>query len=649
MLMITLVFLSFIRQDEADNQQKLINHLASTLDKIEHAKKSLERDLELAKSDLERNMSENRILMKFVDNMKKVVHGLHSIERQSFAFTTEGNVKETTQVVCDTILDSIQKYFVKLMEDKEIAEYKMKKAEEELQNVKHTHQIEVRKVSEDSKLHEDEIKRMYQDMLDDKTQTIKILQENVTGAKNDSIISVEKYENELKIANNRFETLKVDFENLQTELKSKDQSIKEEHQSFHDQLKSKDKEIAKILADKNGLDLEKLELLKTVDTLSKDILRLKQELTDTKSRNKELQSKLKDEKLESDRLLSSFKENMELKAVEMKALEEKCCKDLENEKTRFSLTLKQSNEDLRRMVERQFEETVNQVKELNEKLNSNVAQLSERDEKIAEISDRNDMLTVENNDLKEKVDNLITECTELRTKIDSVNCQLEETRQNILTANEEYGKLSHKYDEICARNEEMSEIILHKDKDLSSAKSTIENLRSEIEERTREKQVMYQQLMDLSLKLEHQSDDGLSPEQERNSIKNIFMEKLSEIEELKKQREQLVKKLKKKHDREQDLGKELEASKHSIENLQKELADTKRKINEISQDLINLQTENVNLRGERDVIMASMEGKSGEQKKEIKKLLRRLHGSETDLVLTRKVLKAKRDVDSKGK
>ncbi|XP_048589260.1 coiled-coil domain-containing protein 158-like isoform X2 [Nematostella vectensis] len=493
------------------------------------------------------------------------------------------------------------------------------------------------------------------------------LEYDIQSSKSDSQTKMEKLSNDyearitnlkddhskaLDIAASRSASARDDLDQLQQQLKH----IKEQHiteiSAMDDKMKSLRLELESVSKQKNDLSKQFETQSSTFENTSREtqvelnLIRKEKEQLQVSASREQANSIILQERLTScEQELASERHRLQELMEEKKAFENVKSEEitkLNNEVREARSLLQQKEQEFYQQAEQEMRRVAS---EEQEKSNSRLNII------LFEVNKLNVQVETLNRELAEK-DSQLEELNKERTSLQEA---IELRDREVSVVREEKIELATRYDDKAKELDQLKEDLLaktgfaeEKSKELNSAQTQIEKLKAQLEEREWTIASFKEQGANLAQILERNNQTGDSLQRERQELIQNLQEQVREVQEMKRHREILAKKLKAKDKLVKDLEQQVQDLQQTVTVKGEEMAALLDDRENALSELKGRQMEVGKLREERDTLNTVLAGKDGEREKEISKLLSRLKGSEQDLNLTKRLLKAKGEMSGKA-
>lgn len=621
----TLISYFLYRESESNNQQQLISHLQTALEKLEKTNiESYESNQQLnetSKCQTEKIESLSHELLSY----NKSFNNLSMVLLPDMRNVFNGDVEEMNKLTVNSVSTIVEKILLCHRKDKEMLQYQIQSLENKLND---SGKINEEKISYEKKLAEvqqNEQKNQLVKSIEMKDAEIESLKESLVTFELERQDEVKKLKEEV----NRFENEMTLKEQSSSDNLKKLCDEKEKYLQVISKLKIKSKELGELNM-KFQIELKNLE--NTNKNNLEDLSKNEQMLTVTKQENLNLKRELEE-------YSNSYQQNIkELKStinLQVNEIEEKTRQniDAQHEIQQLKEQVQMLPIEIRQQIEdKEKEKYMTKMEEVDKLFdnhksvleNANI-EMQSKDQLLKSAHKQINLLQKQIEDLQKETKNTKERNIELHSSISQrdsrlVDCQLKmsDFKEKIKHFTEKEGYTSKSFEKSQKIILKLQESINCKEKENHSLQLSYNSLKKQNEELKN----------DLNKTLEK------------------IISKDADIELLKKDRKAITKKLKEKNDGFVSLQKKqeitscnIEALKESNVELQKSCEDLVKQNTSLSKALQVIEAEKKNLeKGYLD--------QGSVKDKEIENLLDRLHGSEVDILKLKKLLKKIQNTDT---
>ena len=621
----TLISYFLYRESESNNQQQLISHLQTALEKLEKTNiESYESNQQLnetSKCQTEKIESLSHELLSY----NKSFNNLSMVLLPDMRNVFNGDVEEMNKLTVNSVSTIVEKILLCHRKDKEMLQYQIQSLENKLND---SSKINQEKISYEKKLAEvqqNEQKNQLVKSIEMKDAEIESLKESLVTFELERQDEVNKLKEEV----NRFENEMTLKEQSSSDNLKKLCDEKEKYLQVISKLKIKSKELGELNM-KFQIELKNLE--NTNKNNLEDLSKNEQMLTVTKQENLNLKRELEE-------YSNSYQQNIkELKStinLQVNEIEEKTRQniDAQHEIQQLKEQVQMLPIEIRQQIEdKEKEKYMTKMEEVDKLFdnhksvleNANI-EMQSKDQLLKSAHKQINLLQKQIEDLQKETKNIKERNIELHSSISQrdsrlVDCQLKmsDFKEKIKHFTEKEGYTSKSFEKSQKIILKLQESINCKEKENHSLQLSYNSLKKQNEELKN----------DLN-----------------NTLEKIIS-KDADIELLKKDRKAITRKLKEKNDGFVSLQKKqeitscnIEALKESNVELQKSCEDLVKQNTSLSKALQVIEAEKKNLeKGYLD--------QGSVKDKEIENLLDRLHGSEVDILKLKKLLKKIQNTDT---
>ena len=419
------------------------------------------------------------------------------------------------------------------------------------------------------------------------------------------------------------ENRKLNIEKLQGENQRLQCSVLQLEQD----LKNNDIERTNISKDSLALQ-EKFNILTDdLNLKNKCVMALEKEVVQFKDNVTELESSILSLKTSSEADKVHFNKEISMKNEQSKEFLKK-----ENElKERFSLEAANIENKVRDEEQIKYE---NDIREINLVIENYKSVL---DEAKSDIDEKNQII-MENN---EHIVNITNELHLLQKQFDDVNVELLQAKN----------KISLKESQVLSLHVDLEDVRIKLkdscDKE-NAAAELLENANKTISSHTKHISSLEKNKLELIQSVETSTFKSEFIQQEWDKILAAVNGKNEELQAVHKEKKMIARKLKEKH--ELHLSKEVECGKlkEEVNKLKLQIMNTEKDYNSLKKDYGELRLGYENTIDEKNALEAVVGEQEDVKEKELAKLMKRLHGSEHDLVMLNRLIKNHKRSDSKG-
>lgn len=605
------------RESESNNQQQLISHLQSALNKIEEEKLSSARDVTQLTESLQNTKEQLKQQKEELDLFKTSFKNI-SIVLIPDLRKLPGDDSNINELSVTSASKMLEKLLLVHEKEKEMLNFKIQSLEN--------------KVLQNDKINEEKV-----------NYEKKIVQVQYQEQKNAYVVSLESKDQDILQLNAKIKVL----EDEKSQEQHKYAEIVKEHEKVMDKYTTESNDRYNcVCEERDSIRNQLLELQSDHLKCEESIKQLRTDL-DTQRNNHYLNSKEitgKDKRIE---IIRNEKEDIEnqMRDVVVKFEELRLSSTLERESLKNEISLKDEKikemtekqkqlQDELRMVPTEVEERI--CKEEKEKYDKEILKINEVIENHRYILEKANVSIEQKNSIIEnnnkEIENLRNQLSTTAQEISDLQRQMTNQRESLEQKDKRIINLQLKMSDLNEQQKASKQLETNCTKNLEDVKMLNVDIMKKLEICEKEKQ-------DLMLANEQEKSQRAILQNELDFNIQTVVSKNGEIEKLRKDLKHVAHKLKGKQ--ELILSKEKEMKKleddllllrERQDKMDKNLQKFKMKNEMLTKDMNKANSDNVSL-------MKLLEEKDNIQEKEVHSLLSRLQGSQADILKLKKILK----------
>ncbi|XP_070553636.1 coiled-coil domain-containing protein 158-like isoform X2 [Ptychodera flava] len=509
-------------------------------------------------------------------------------------------------------------------------------------------------------------------------------------------------ENELKVTKHKLQQLETDLEEVRltgeekhkstvADYKQRIQQMTEEHDKQIESLTERSSNARKQAASlKSQLNLLQEQTNSQVEAKEKHVKDLEGKLNVARQQCDELKrsgeekqqtltysvedtkSELAAMRKERDRLLTATKD-FEIECQDAKQKLSKCQAELEAEREQNKKLWIRDEENSKKQTELLYDRDckVTEIERLQKLLEDikteSKAQLHEQIEKIEKeersraeqrIQELSAQLSAQNINYEKvqlELELKQTELENLQKQKEDLSAIHTETTNRLQCVLSEKGDVDSELagktkdvERLTGERDHYFSLLEERNKELMDARAAQEKLQVQLEERGKNLSALQEQSVNMTQVVEMTNKTNIDVKSEKEKLDALLNEKVSELEEIKKSKEDTVRKLKIREKRVHSLEDERGQLLQDVEEKSKNLAEVTGQKDEMFSELKESRYHIAALTKENDELKEELEQLSGENDKQMKRLVSRLHSLESDWDMAQKALRARDAVDGKA-